>query len=95
MEGLPKDLQDIVWDYKHHLEFSPTLRTIEQIFAKHKAEVDLYVVDAWEEWNLLQNPKMFMPGRYAPGGTRHHEYLWTWFKFKRKVRYSTREYLHL
>ena len=59
---------------------------IERRYAKHKKEVDRYVEENWEEWNIFGSPRMYFPEHNAPGGQLHKEYLSRWHHLRLSLR---------
>ena len=64
----------------------PSLRVIKRRYAKHKKQVDSYIEDAWYDWNHLQNPRMYHPDLYGPGGKNHVQFLSRWHHLRLTLR---------
>ena len=79
MDGLPWDVEQLVWCYEHQLKYHKVMDELEEAYRTHRQNVDEYVVTRWVEWVHCGNCRSYFPEVWGPEGTEHIDFLWCWY----------------
>ena len=86
MDSLPKELAAIIFKYKQQYEFVDHVNRMQHVHNQLQSArahisntMTRYVLDSWEGWVTMQNPRASSPHIYAPGGTWEQKLISEWY----------------
>jgi hypothetical protein len=66
---LPEAIEQRIHRMVHNLRLADVHRQLLGYVQVHMVDVREMVVDAWEDWTNMHNPRILQPETYAPGGS--------------------------
>ena len=77
---LPKEIEDVIFRYKHELEFAASLKMIRDLHAYGVKCADERINVMWFEWGIFSPRFGLLPEKFAPGGSMHRRMQLEWYK---------------